>query len=546
MTILPADNQTSNWSLPTLLEFVTNLTASSEANVQLLGVIHDREIHLKVNPAELANVCAQLLKTLPLYLVTMVALDDRQRSGFYQIRYIFGLDGCAYFLSVEAQLSNESPMYQSISFLMPAANWYEREARDMFGLIPQGHPDPRRLVLHRHWPDGMRALRKDFDGNYFPPFAPDDEEFRNRTQGEGILEIPVGPIHAGIIEPGHFRFSSVGEQIVNLEARLFYTHRGVEKQLEGLPVGRALYLVERNCAACTVSSTLAYCQALEQLAGIEIPERASILRLIYAELERLYNHIGDIGNLCAGVGFHAGIQGGALLKEKLMRLNEKELGSRYLFGLIKPGGVQRGLSNTSGFFVKEKLWDYQNEAYKLLQLVMNKESVMERFEGAGILKNSSARDLGAVGVAARASGVNRDERRDHPYAAYSLPYFQPDHIPVLESGDVKARFIIRAEEITVSFKLILEALDRLTEGPLSIPLGELPAYESAFSLTESPRGSNCHWVMTGPNNTIYRYRIRTASYSNWAVVPRAVLDNIVPDFPLINKSFELCYSCLDR
>jgi Ni,Fe-hydrogenase III large subunit len=417
----------------------------------------------------------------------------------------------------------------------------------MFGLVPQGHPDPRRVALHRNWPEDLRPLRRDFDAFDEPPFTSDDEEFRNRTQGEGILEIPVGPIHAGIIEPGHFRFSAVGEQIVNLEARFFYTHRGVEKQCEGLPVERALYLVERNCAVCSVSSVLAYCQALESLAGIEPPESALYLRLVYAELERLYNHVGDIGNICAGIGFHAGSQGGLALKEELLALNERLVGNRYLFGVVRPGGVGPGLDSLGRWSLREEMWQLRERFSRLVELILNNDGVVDRFATTGVLLPSSAQNLGVVGVAARASGVDRDVRRDHPYAAYGqLP---PRAIPVFQSGDVYARFGVRVEEVKTSAELILGALDKLEElppGPLSVPLRELPAYRSAFGLTESARGANCHWLMTGPGNRLYRYRIRTASYANWPVVPRAVLNNIVPDFPLINKSFELCYSCLDR
>lgn len=550
----PTDTSASQVSLRELVPVLVQrwVDRGGQATTGQLNASGNRQWSIKVPASSLADFCRHLLRSLPLYLVTMVGLDERERSGSYRLHYVFGVDKSKEFLVVETEIRDGIPdslLYQSITPLVPAANWYEREARDLFGLIPQGHPDPRRVVLHRHWPDGVRPLRKDFDGAYQPPFVHDDDEFRNRTGGEGIVEIPVGPIHAGIIEPGHFRFSAVGEQIVNLEARFFFTHRGVEKQVEGLDVERAVFVVERNCAACTVSSTLAYCQALEGLGEVVIPENAAYLRLVFAELERLYNHVGDLGNICAGIGFHAGSQRGLFLKEELLALNENLFGSRYLFGLIRPGGVRRGLNHPGRWALREKLWWLREQNTRLVKLILGNDGVVDRFTNTGVLKYSSAFHLGAVGVAARASGVDRDERRDHPYGAYQ--YLLPTSIPVLQSGDVYARFLIRVEEVNTSIELLLQALEFLDnhfqeEAPLAVPLGELPAFQSAFSLTESARGSNCHWLMTGPNNTLYRYRVRTASYANWSVVPRAVLNNIVPDFPLINKSFELCYSCLDR
>lgn len=506
-------------------------------------------IRLRTSRETCADFCSYLRETLPFALVTLVALDERERQGAYLVRATFGLEASPFFLSVEWLIPDgpeDQLTYQSLTPRFPVANWYEREHRDLFGLVPVGHPDPRRLVLHRHFPRDVHPLRRDMPLTFTPPFLPDDETFHNRVSGDGVLEIPVGPIHAGIIEPGHFRFSAVGEQIVNLEARLFYTHRGIEKQCEGLSISRALYLVERTCAACTISNTLAFCQALENLAEPtrEFPARAAYLRVIYAELERLYNHIGDIGNICAGIGFHAGAQGGALLKEQLLHLNEQLLGSRYLFGVITPGGVRRNLRPQDCPVLQQELARIQRKFTALSRLITQNEWAMERFQHTGIVTQLTACDLGAVGVAARASGIDRDVRRDYPYAAYRA--LLPFPLPVRESGDVLARIQVREQEAHASFQLIESALAQLPAGPHTSALGELPVEESSFSLTESPRGATCHWVQIGPNQTIERYRVRTASYVNWPVVVRAALGNMVPDFPLINKSFELCYSCLDR
>lgn len=512
------------------------------------GVAAGHTIRVAVPGPALVGFYTRLRHRLPLTLVTMVASDERQRSGGFMLRYIFAVERTTTFLELCVALDGndpESATFPSLTAVLPAANWYEREAHDLFGLDPVGHPDPRPLALHDHWPLGVAPLRHDYDGATEPEWTNGTRLCPTSIQGEGVMEIAVGPIHAGVIEPGHFRFSAVGEQIIHLDTRFFYTHRGVEKRAEGLPVERAVILVERNCAACTVSSTLAYCQALETLAQTTVPERASLLRVIYAELERLYNHVGDIGNICAGIGFHAGAQVGATLKEGLLALNEQLVGSRYLFGVLRPGGVRRALTPEDCVALRKALADLQPACERLVQLIWSNVGVVNRLSGTGVLPMEVARDLGAVGVAARASGIARDVRRDHPYAAY--PMLTPPRVCVQQQGDVAARLRVRADEITTSLALLAEALTRLPDdGALANTLGTLPAGESAFSLTESPRGANCHWVLAGPNNTLARYRIRSASYANWPVVPRAVQDNIVPDFPLINKSFELCYSCLDR
>ncbi len=508
--------------------------------------IDANHIQVEVIPSDILQFYNTVKPRFLFILLTMVALDRRREYANWQVRTIWCISETPIFLEVVTNIdqSNTVPELPSITPLFPAANWYEREMYDFFGIVPVGHPDPRRLAMHYHWPNTNFPLRQDENRSTFPPYISNDEYFQNRTTGSGVMEIPVGPIHAGIIEPAHFRFSAVGETIVNLEATFFYTHKGIEKQLEGLSIEQARYIIERTCAACTVANTLAYCQALEQIAGTSLSSRATFLRVIFAELERLYNHIGDTGNLCAGVGFHVGIQEGAALKEILLDLQERLTGSRYLFGVLRLGGVGVDLSPSDLSLLHKTLAEVRKRYQRLIKTMLLNTSVVDRFTGAGIIFQRTARELGAVGVAARACGVDRDVRRDIPYAAYTQ--FNPIAIPLRISGDVLARLEIRIEEVAESFRLIDAAIQHLPDGAIQVPLGSLPAASSGFSLTESARGAVCHWFLIGPNQTIKRARLRTASYVNWPLVPRAALNNIVPDFPLINKSFELCYSCLDR
>lgn len=502
------------------------------------------ETRVEVSAARLPVACAAVANHLEARLATMVGDDERPSSGAYRLSYTFA-PAAGGWATVETAIEATDPTFPSVTPLVPAANWYEREVRDLLGLEPVGHPDPRRLVLHDDWPEAVYPLRKDFDPTVPVPRVAGVPYRFPTPHGEGIIEIPVGPIHAGVIEPGHFRFAAVGEAILHLEPRLFYTHRGIEKLAEGKSASHVLQIAERVCGACSCSHGVAYCQAVERIAGTTIPARAAALRTIYLELERLYNHIGDLGNICAGVGFAVGAAFGARLKEEVQRLNERLVGNRFLHGACRLGGVRHELTGEGEIDLDATVTRVAKEFGDFVAVVMGSETTVERFTGTGVLLPEAARVLGVVGVAARASGIDLDSRRDHPYAAYDhLP--MPVPVPVRGEGDVNARVLTRMDEVIVSFALIRAVLANLHPGLIAVEPGPIPGDRSAFAVAESPRGENLHWVRTASDGTIARYRVRSASYPNWPAVAAAVPGNMVPDFPLINKSFELCYACLDR
>jgi Ni,Fe-hydrogenase III large subunit/Ni,Fe-hydrogenase III component G len=475
--------------------------------------------------------------------VMLVGLDERSAGG----------DGLAVeavvarpdggFDRVRAALPATEPAYAALSPLVPAAHWDEREVKDLLGIVPKGLPDPRRLVLHEGWPRGFHPLRKDVDPGVRPPMA--DRHFEPfEVHGEGVYQLPVGPIHAGVIEPGHFRFSAIGERVLHLDARLFFAHRGLEKLVEGRSFGAALPIVERACGVCTVTHALAFSQAVELLSGTTVPERAAWARVLLAELERLYNHVGDLGNMCAGIGFQPAVARFGLLKERLLRLNDALTGHRYLTGIVAPGGLARDLAGDGLAALPNALDDAAGELASAVRSVIRSEGVMDRFHATGIVSTDVATALGAVGVAARASGLDQDLRRDRPYAAYG----ELDVSPVtVHGGDVAARFHVRAQEAHESVRLVRDALRRLPDGPFAAPLARVPA-EAASEIAgvEGPRGASWIWLRAGRDGTIDRLHLRSASFANWPVVAAAVPGNLVPDFPLINKSFELCYACTDR
>ncbi|MGE5673299.1 MAG: NADH-quinone oxidoreductase subunit C [Mycobacterium leprae] len=484
-------------------------------------------------------VAVWLNSELEARLVQLVGVDERPIDGTFRLYYVFQLQGELLILRVAV-----ADQFPSITLEVPAAHWYEREIQDMFGLIPVGHPDPRPLVLHAGWPRHLHPLRKDFDLKSWPERVEAEPFAFTGVEGHGVAQVPVGPIHAGVIEPGHFRFSTMGENVLRLEAQLFYTHRGVEKRAEGLSLAKGLVLAERVCGACALSNSVAYAQAVERLTGAVLPQRALVLRSIALEMERLYNHVGDAGNMCAGTGFAFGTTQGARLKEQLMRLNERVWGHRWLRGVIALGGMRRDLTAMDIQDIYATLDAVEKEWQEVVSVILGDGIFMDRVRRTGILPHDVAYPLGAVGIAARASGVDTDLRRDLPYAAYPGLSFR---VPVYEAGDVASRLQVRLVESFETLDLLRHLLNHLPAGPIRLEsLPPVPPYTRAIGYVESPRGADMHFLMTGANGEIYRYMVRSASYANWPVVPYAVPGNLIPDFPLINKSFELCYACLDR
>ena len=444
---------------------------------------------------------------------------------------------------LRAPLALDHPSYPAITPAVPAAHWDEREVKDLFGIVPLGHPDPRRLLLHERWPPGYHPLRKDVAGDVRPPDA--ERHFVPfEVHGEGVYQLPVGPVHAGIIEPGHFRFSAIGERVLHLDARLGFVHRGLEKLVERRTFAAALPIVERACGVCSVTHALAYAQAVEALTVTTIPARALWARVLLAELERLYNHVSDLGNICAGIGFHSGVARLGWLKERLLRANDGLTGHRYLTGIVGPGGLRFDLDPSTQAALPGTLDGIATDLAAAVRAIVRSEGVLARFHGTGVISAAAAAAYGALGVTARASGLPVDLRRDRPYAAYDdleVP------LVTVAAGDVAARFHVRAQEATASIHLIREALGRLPEGPVRTEPAALPAPGAvALGGAEGPRGASWIWLRAGEGGSVDRLRLRSASFANWPIVAAAAPDDLVPDFPLINKSFELCYACTDR
>ena len=446
---------------------------------------------------------------------------------------------------LKAEFPAEGPLnYPSLTTLLPAAAWYERELHDMFGFIPEGHPDLRPLVLHESFPEGFHPLRKEVAVDCQ---CHGHREYEMMTSsGEGLFEVPVGPIHAGIIEPGHFRFSQAGEAMLQLDAKLFFTHRGLEKALEGKTPSEAMTIIERICGACSVANTLSFCQAVEKLSEAKVPYRAWLIRTLALEMERLYNHVGDTGNICAGVGFSPVISMGARMKEYLQQLNELIAGNRFLRGLIIPGGVTMDVEEKQLEKILDVLKEVEGVYADMVHIMWEQANFVNRIRTTGIVREGTAFDLAMVGVGARASGMARDSRKDMGFGIYDEFDFD---VVTETTGDVEARIKVRVGEVRESLKIVRQVISKLrrnAEVELAVDLGELRTLEGSWGISESPRGDNIHWLMLDENGRIDRSFIRSASYPNWPALTVAVQGDIIPDFPLINKSFELCYACIDR
>jgi Ni,Fe-hydrogenase III large subunit/Ni,Fe-hydrogenase III component G len=432
------------------------------------------------------------------------------------------------------------PAVPSLAGLSFPAGRFEREMHDLYGIQPQGHPLPRRLVRHQHWPSGWYPMRR--DAGPPPDFTDTDEPFPFLTvEGPGVYEIPVGPVHAGLIEPGHFRFSVVGETILKLKARLWYVHKGIERLFEQRTPTDGLPLAERISGDTAVGHALAYCLAVEDALGLRVPVEASRMRAILLELERVYNHIGDLGALCNDVG-HSVLNAHALrIKETLLRLNKDTTGHRLLRGGLLPGGA-----TIRHVPAPDRLAAIGADIRDIVQLALDNSLVAERFTGTAVLTNAQARDLGTLGYVAGASGIDVDARRDHPTGTLTDDRPQIGEVltvPIHDTGDVMARFQQRAAEIDASLAVLLALVPTVTPGTVTgSPTADHTLPASGVGIVEGWRGAIVHRLEIGPDQRLTRVKVVDPSFLNWPALPVALAGTIVPDFPLANKSFNLSYA----
>ncbi len=438
-------------------------------------------------------------------------------------------------IELHVPLDRSRPQVPTLAALSFPASRFERELADLFGIEPVGHPQPRRLVLHQHWPADWHPMRH---GSAEPPVMIDDAGSFPfvPVAGPGVYEIPVGPVHAGLIEPGHFRFWVVGETILRMKARLWFVHKGIERLFEGKDVVAGLEIAERVSGDTTVGHALAYCQAVEEALHLQLPDEAQPLRALLLEHERLYNHVADLGALCNDVGFGLAQAWALSLREQLLQLNGRITGHRLLRGGVVVGGARvRRLPTAT------ELADVGHRFEELVELATSNTLVMERFTGTASLDTADARELGVIGVAGRASGLEFDARVAHPFVDLAKGFSPALHA----GGDVLARFSVRVDEVRSSLSIIADLVDRVgTLDAVATP-GERGIgvhVGGGVGIVEGWRGAVVHRIELDERGRLARVKVVDPSFLNWPALPVSLADTIVPDFPLANKSFNLSYA----
>ncbi|QIS14542.1 NADH-quinone oxidoreductase subunit C [Nocardia arthritidis] len=473
---------------------------------------------------ELTDIAEELLDK-GFRLALTAAHDDG--SVLLRIVYLFLAGRPDRRVELECLVPETDPVLPSLAYMSFPAGRFEREMMDLYGVRLHGHPRPRRLVRHAHWPDDWHPMRAGAENR--PDFGGSGELRFLTVAGDGVYEIPVGPVHAGLIEPGHFRFSVVGETVVRLKARLWYVHRGIERLFHGRPATGAVELAERISGDTSAAHALAHSLAVEEACGITVSDEIHRLRALLVELERLYNHAADLGALANDVGFGLANSHALRIREQLLRINASVTGHRLLRGAIRPGGVVlQALPDPA------QLSAIAADLAEVAELTLRNAVIYDRFAGAGVLAGGDARALGCLGYAARASGLTTDARLDHPTVDMPVTEVRAD------AGDVLARYTVRRDEFAATAALIPWIIENHS-GPMEFERTSNDRSGTGVGIVEGWRGTIVHRVEIDAGR-LTRAKIVDPSWFNWPALPVAMSETIVPDFPLVNKSFNLSYA----
>ncbi|MGA9646783.1 MAG: NADH-quinone oxidoreductase subunit C [Candidatus Korobacteraceae bacterium] len=501
-------------------------------------------LRFAIEKTAMRAVVSALLDKLQARFMISVGTDKRPVTGDFAISHLFSLDPEHLYVLLESPVSEKDPRIESITEIILGANWAEREFRDAIGVHPDGHPDPRRLLLADDWPEGVFPLRRDFPYDYQPPPS-ENVRPQMREPPAGASVMPIGPFFPVLEEPAYWRMFVEGETVVGCDTRIFYNHRGIEKLGESvLTYNEIPYLAERICGICGFIHSTCYCQALEKAAGIAVPRRARYIRTIMLELERIHSHLLWLGIAGHIIGFETVLMQTWRIREPVMWLCEEISGNRKTYGMNTVGGLRRDLPNQIKPKLLQTLAEVEKESIAVRNAVVGDTTLQARTKGVGVLTKEWAKQVCVVGPPARASGVAIDARIDHPYAAYDE---LPPRIATEEAGDTWARVLVRVAELLESIRLVREALSAMPPGPICAEIkDEIPPGRIGVSVVEAPRGEAIHFVLTGGDNRPYRWRVRAPTYPNLQAMPAMVAGANIADVPITLGSLDPCFSCTER
>ena len=526
-------------------EMFEQFKARFGALIQRADLPSDNRLFVFVEREVVKYVCQHIFRELDARYVASIGSDDRPFSGNFLVAHNFAFDKDHVLCSVLTQIPPNDPTIDSITSMVPAAGWAEREMRDLLGIEPIGHGYAKRLVLPDGWPEGRHPLRKDFAWNEVPDSYDENREFQFGEPPEGCTVVPFGPFHPTLDEPAHFRLYVEGEMVRGCEYRGFMVHRGIEKLAESVMSYNDIpMLAERICGICGCVHNVAYVQAVEEAAALKPPPRAEYIRTIMLELERLHSHLLWVGLACHIVGFDTLFMQSFRIREPIMWMAEKISGNRKTYALCLIGGVRRDITHALRTELRAVLDQLETEWRPVVHAVSNDRNIQKRTCDIGVADKAAVKNFGLLGPVARAAGVDIDCRRDHPYAAYDRVDFD---VITAQSADVWGRVIVRMKEVFESIKIIRQCLDRMEDGPLQLEIkDELPIGRMGLSSVEAPRGESHHFVITGENNRPRRWRVRAPTYQNLQGVPAMIKDQQIADMTISLGSIDPCFSCTDR
>jgi Ni,Fe-hydrogenase III large subunit/Ni,Fe-hydrogenase III component G len=505
----------------------------------------DNRLFVVVDPSAVKRICQYIFRDLDARYVISIGADDRPFSGKFLVAHDFAFDKDHVLCSILVYVPANDPKIDSISEVVPAASWAEREMRDLVGIEPVGHRYMKRLVLPDGWPEGLHPLRKDVPWNHVPQGFDDTREFTFDEPPEGCTVVPFGTFHPTLDEPAHFRLYVEGEMVRGCEYRGFMAHRGIEKLAETvLSYNDIPMLAERICGICGCVHNVAYAQAVEDAAALKPPPRAEYIRTIMLELERLHSHLLWTGLACHIVGFDTLFMQSFRIREPIMWIAEKISGNRKTYALCVIGGVRWDITHDVKLELRQMLNQLKAEWHPVVSAVSKDKNIQKRTSGVGVADMNLVKNAALLGPVARAAGADIDCRRDHPYAAYDRVEFD---VITERGGDVWSRVLVRVKEVFESIRIIRQCLDKMEPGPIQLQIQEeLPAGRMGLSSVEAPRGESHHFVITGENNHPRHWRVRAPTYQNLQAVPAMIKDQQIADMTISLGSIDPCFSCTDR